>query len=99
MSVLSIPLDPLPPTLALEKHQSDEGEGDSEMEKEREEEMVKEEEEIMKKEEEEGESERKWLEDAGFEHLVKEYENGKEVQEELGKLPWIDFLSVCSGEG
>ena len=77
-----------PPTLALEKHQSDEGEGDSEMEKEREEEMVKkEEEEMMKKEEEEeGESERKWLEDAGFEHLVKEYENGKEVQEELGKF-------------
>ena len=58
------------------------------MEKEREEEMKKEEEEastvgVMK--EEEGESERKWLEDAGFEHLVKEYENGKEVQEELGK--------------
>ena len=58
------------------------------MEKEREEEMKKEDEEaatMMMAKEEEGESERKWLEDAGFEHLVKEYENGKEVKEELGK--------------
>ena len=65
------------------------------MEKEREEEMKKEEEEAMmkKEEEEEGESERKWLEDAGFEHLVKEYENGKEVQEELGKFSPMNVSS------
>ena len=62
------------------------------MEKEREEEMKKEDEEaatmMMMAKEEEGESERKWLEDAGFEHLVKEYEKGNEVKEELGKALW-----------
>ena len=69
------------------------------MEKEREEEMKKEEEEVLKKdEEEEGESERKWLEDAGFEHLVKEYESGKEVKDELGKSIQFLFVSMVFGQ-